>query len=229
MKAIQLNTNLSQAVALDSQTLPWQASPAAGVTRKLLHRAGDEVAVATSLVRYAPGSHFARHEHAMGEEFFVLEGEFADEWGRYPIGSYVRNPWGSSHAPFTDSGCTIFVKLRQLQAEDQQRRVVDSRALPWQPGPAADIEQIPLASFGAEQTCLQRWAAGSQCDHLVGPGGAEILVISGAFEDEHGRHGPGSWLRLPEGHRHLPSSPQGGTLWLKTGHLPIQPAAPRAT
>jgi len=76
-------------------------SPEAGVDRIMLDRIGDEVARATSIVRYASGSSFARHEHAKGEEFLVLEGIFSDDSGDYPAGFYVRNPPGSGHAPFS--------------------------------------------------------------------------------------------------------------------------------
>jgi anti-sigma factor ChrR (cupin superfamily) len=77
----------------------------------MLDRIGDEVVRATSIVRYAPGSHFSAHTHGGGEEFFVLNGVFQDEHGDYPVGSYVRNPPTSSHVPGSDLGCVIFVKL----------------------------------------------------------------------------------------------------------------------
>ena len=48
---------------------------------------GEEVARATSIVRYAPGSHFSPHVHTGGEEFVVLEGVFQDEHGDYPAGN----------------------------------------------------------------------------------------------------------------------------------------------
>ena len=51
----------------------------AGIERRMLERDGDEVARATSVVRFAPGSHFPRHEHARGEEFLVLEATLSDE------------------------------------------------------------------------------------------------------------------------------------------------------
>jgi hypothetical protein len=44
----------------------------------------ERIARATSIVRYAPGSHFSPHTHGGGEEFFVLEGIFGDEQGEYP-------------------------------------------------------------------------------------------------------------------------------------------------
>lgn len=91
------------------------------------HRAvvdSGEVARATSIVRYSPGSRFSPHEHGGGEEFLVLEGVFSDEHGDDGPGTYVRNPVGSAHAPFSAAGCTILVKLRQMDPADQSRPAV---------------------------------------------------------------------------------------------------------
>jgi anti-sigma factor ChrR (cupin superfamily) len=90
----------------------------------MLERNGDEIARSTSLVRYAPKSSFCRHQHNLGEEFLVLEGIFEDEYGQYPTGTYVKNPPGTSHKPFTDTGCTLFVKLRYLAPIDNEREVI---------------------------------------------------------------------------------------------------------
>jgi anti-sigma factor ChrR (cupin superfamily) len=45
----------------------------------------------------------------------VLEGTFADEHGVYPAGTYLRNPPGSRHHPYSPDGCVIFVKLGHLR------------------------------------------------------------------------------------------------------------------
>jgi len=115
-----IRADFGQAVWLNPEDGAWASSPEGGVSRLMLDRVGDEVAVATSLVRYAPGSRFPAHDHALGEEFLVLEGVFADEHGRYPAGTYVRNPPGTRHAPFSDPGCLIWVKLRQFDLPDQR-------------------------------------------------------------------------------------------------------------
>ncbi len=119
-----IRSDFTQAAVQTPETHEWVASPQVGVERVLLDRVGDEVAVATTLVRYAPGSSFPGHDHALGEEYIVLEGEFADEHGRYPVGTYVRNPSGTHHAPFSDPGCVIFVKLRQFALDDQRQCVI---------------------------------------------------------------------------------------------------------
>ena len=79
---MEINADFSQGVFVRTQTLDWVPSPMAGVDRRMLDRVGDEVARATSLVRYAKGSAFSQHTHSGGEEFIVLEGVFQDERGR---------------------------------------------------------------------------------------------------------------------------------------------------
>ena len=130
---MNINTDLSLRVVVQSDSLPWVDSPEPGVQRRPLAGDGGEVARATSIVRYAPGSSFARHRHDLGEEFMVLEGEFCDEFGAYGPGTYVKNPAGSAHAPWSKRGCTIFVKLRQLDLHDQDRIVVRSGESDWFP------------------------------------------------------------------------------------------------
>lgn len=115
---MEINADFAKRAAIRPGRAEWVASPLPGVERLMLDRLGGEVARATSLVRYAPGSRFERHEHALGEEFLVLDGVFSDAAGDFGPGSYVRNPPGTAHAPSSRDGCTIFVKLRQFQDGD---------------------------------------------------------------------------------------------------------------
>ena len=204
IEPMELHADLSQRAVLDTNALAWMPSPMAGVERRMLDRRGEEVARATSLVRYAPGSRFERHVHGGGEEILVLEGTFSDEHGDYPAGTYLRNPVGSSHAPFSEKGCTILVKLQQMHPADQQRLV----------------EVLPLHAFGSEHVALVRWAPGTVFQPHGHPGGEEIFVLDGVFQDEHGTYPAGSWLRNPPGSVHRPWSEAGCTIWVKTGHLP---------
>ena len=89
---MNLNADFTKRVVVHAASLDWKASPMPGVERRMLDRIGDEVARATSIVRYAPESHFSPHVHGGGEEFLVLEGVFQDEHGDFPAGYYVRNP-----------------------------------------------------------------------------------------------------------------------------------------
>jgi anti-sigma factor ChrR (cupin superfamily) len=218
---MNLHSDLSQRVVLDTTTLPWTPSPQPGVERRLLERLGDEVARATSMVRYAPGRRFGRHSHGGGEEILVLDGVFSDETGDHGPGSYLRNPVGSSHAPFSQAGCTILVKLLQMHAADQRQLAIDTRTEPWLAGLVSGLEVMPLHAYGSEHVALVRWAPGTVFQPHGHPGGEEILVLEGTFQDDHGDYGPGSWLRNPPGSAHRPWSSSGCTIWVKTGHLPV--------
>jgi anti-sigma factor ChrR (cupin superfamily) len=217
---MDLHADLEQRVALDSTALPWTPSPIAGVERRMLDRLGAEVARATSIVRYAPGSRFERHSHGGGEEILVLAGILSDEQGDYPAGTYLRNPVGSSHAPFSEVGCTILVKLQQMHAADQQRLVINTNNQSWLPGLVHGLEVMPLHAYGFEHVALVRWAPETRFHAHCHAAGEEILVLEGVFQDEHGTYPAGSWLRSPPGSVHRPWSAAGCTIWVKTGHLP---------
>lgn len=215
-----VNADLGQRAVSFADEAEWAPSPMAGVERRMLERDGDEVARATSVVRYRPGSRFPRHEHALGEEFLVLEGTFEDEQGEYPAGTYVRNPPGSGHAPRSDAGCVLFVKLRQFHPDDRERVVMDTRSAEWFPGIVKGIAVLPLHGFGSERVSLVRWAANTRFTPHAHPDGEEIFVLDGAVEDEEGRYTVGSWLRNPPGSQHMPFSLEGCLLYVKIGHLP---------
>jgi anti-sigma factor ChrR (cupin superfamily) len=216
---MQLHSDWSERVVLDSAEMSWLDSPSAGIQRKMLERDGDEVARATSFVRYAPGSRFSRHLHELGEELFVLDGEFCDQSGRFGPGSYIRNPPGSAHAPWSESGCVLFVKLRYFNLADQSRVVVHTNDSSWLPGMVPGLSVMPLHEFGTEHTALVRWAPGTYFNPHRHYGGEEILVVDGVFEDEHGRYPAGAWLRSPHLSQHKPFSREGCIILVKTGHL----------
>jgi hypothetical protein len=141
---MKLHADMNRKAVVHAAQLDWLASPIAGVERRMLHRLGDEVAQATSLVRYAPGSQFSAHTHSGGEEFLVLEGVFQDEHGDYPAGSYIRNPPLSRHIPGSAIGCTIFVKLWQFDPQDRRHVIVHTEQL----ARVADDLSIPVLCYG---------------------------------------------------------------------------------
>ncbi len=217
---MELNADFSERVVIRPEDYAWVDSPASGVRRMMLDRIGDEVARATTIVNFAPDSYFDAHGHELGEEYFVLDGVFSDESGDYPAGSYVRNPPGSSHTPFTREGATIFVKLRQFDPLDLAHTVIDTSAAAFSPGVAAGLSVLPLHQAGHESIALVRWEPGTQFSTHRHWGGEEIFVLEGVFEDEHGRYPAGSWLRNPHLSQHTPFSTEGCLIYVKTGHLP---------
>ena len=219
MDPMRLNADFDQRVVIRPEEMTFVPSPMPGVERKMLDRVGDEVARATSIVRYAPDSRFPEHVHGGGEEFLVLEGIFSDEYGDYPAGTYVRNPIGSAHSPHSDGGCTIFVKLHQFAADDMEHVVVDTRSAQFRQGVSPGLTVLPLHSHGTENVALVRWAPGTRFSPHTHWGGEEIFVIEGIFSDEHGDYPAGSWIRSPHLSRHQPFSEQGCLIYVKVGHL----------
>lgn len=217
---MHLNADFSKRVAIRPEDYEWRTSPAAGVERMMLDRIGDEVARATTIVRFAPNSQFSAHTHDGGEEYLVLEGTFRDESGTYPAGTYVRNPIGTAHRPHIgEDGCTIFVKLHQFDADDTDQKVIDTTSAAFRPGLVDGLSVLPLHSVPGENVALVRWAPGTKFNAHQHWGGEEIFVLEGTFSDEHGDYPAGSWIRSPHQSRHAPYSEEGCLIYVKTGHL----------
>jgi anti-sigma factor ChrR (cupin superfamily) len=152
----------------------------------------------------------------------VLEGTFSDESGHHGPGTYLKNPPGSSHAPYSEAGCTIFVKLRYQDLADTERVVVNTREAGWRPGLVPGLTVLPLHAFGTQHTALVRWAPETFFQPHTHWGGEEIFVIEGVFSDEHGDHPAGTWLRSPHLSRHQPFSRPGCLILVKVGHLLLE-------
>jgi anti-sigma factor ChrR (cupin superfamily) len=217
---MDIHNNFGERIVLHTEELVWQASPAAGVMRKYLDRVGDEVARASSIVRYEPGTSFAQHAHDGGEEILVLDGCFSDERGDYSAGMYLRNPPGSQHAPFSKDGCTLFVKLRQFEQTDSQELRINTKTGDWYPGLVPGLSVMPLHEHQGISTALVRWAPNTVFNPHVHPGGEEIYVLDGVFHDEFGAYPKGSWIRSPRYSKHAPfTNKEGALIYVKVGHL----------
>lgn len=217
---MNINADFDQRVVVDTTQLAWVDSPMAGVQRKPLDRMGEEVARATTLVRYQANAQFSRHVHDGGEEILVLSGTFSDEQGDYPEGTYIRNPPNSTHQPFSVSGCTLLVKLRQFHPEDQTSLRINTKRADWYPGLVPGLTVMPLHQFEAVNTALVRWAPNTRFNAHVHPGGEEIFVLEGVFYDEQGRYAAGTWIRSPRFSQHKPfTKEEGALIYVKTGHV----------
>lgn len=216
---MEINADFSQAVDVRPGDIDWIASPLPGVDRRMLDRIGGEVARATSIVRYAAGSRFDRHVHDLGEEFIVLEGTFSDASGDFSEGCYVRNPPGSGHAPWSEGGCVIFVKLRQFDSDDLERVVVDTDASALWARKDDLVHVLPLHKFGSERVAMIEFRPGGVFKSFGRPGGTEILVLDGELELDGALYPKHSWIRFPEGKTVNLSSAGGCRIWVKSGHM----------
>ena len=222
---MELNADFTQRVLVHANDIPWKASPMAGVDRRMLDRIGDEVARATSIVRYAPGSHFSAHTHTGGEEFIVLEGTFQDEHGDYPAGTYVRNPPTTAHTPGAADGCTIFVKLWQFDMDDRNQFRVDMAS---DLKTVADGVALKTLHQDARETVHYLELAPGAIWSDPAAGGAELLVLGGTMQESGDVLRQESWLRVPDGKGlSVTTGDNGAKFWIKIGHLPfaVAPAA----
>ena len=231
--ATRLNADFSKRVVVHASEIPWTPSPMAGVERRMLDRIGDEEARATTIVRFAPGSSFSEHTHHGGEEYLVLDGVFQDQYGDFPAGTYVRNPPRTSHKPYTDAGCTILVKLRQMAPSDQNQFSVNThtgRLTQGSSGGTADCHLTAVATGPGvltmllhederETVAIETWSAGAAVDEEAS-GGLELLVLEGSVREGEDELRKWSWLRLPRGGSlGAVAGPEGARLWVKRGHL----------
>jgi anti-sigma factor ChrR (cupin superfamily) len=218
---MKINADFSKFSIVHTIGQGWIASPMPGVDRKPLDRVGAEVARATSIVRYAPQSHFSPHTHSGGEEFVVLDGVFQDENGDYPIGSYVRNPPQSRHKPGSQEGCVIFVKLWQFQPDDRQHVNIqmDNAQITFEDTTNSIVERLLFADQHEQVKHITlskdtQWQSGAT-------NGNEILVLNGSVLHDQIQLNTHDWLRVPIGQKlQLQASSEGATIWIKTGNLP---------
>ena len=216
---MRINADYTKQAIEMAEGARWRSSPSPGVERRMLDRVGDEVAVATSVVRYAPGSRFPVHRHERGEEYLVLAGVFSDASGNYGRGWYVRNPPGTAHAPWTEGGATILVKLRQFEPTGLRPVAVDTAAGNWEPATAPGTEVLRLHDFGAERVRMYRLAAGTELPARETPGGEEIYVVAGTLAEADTLYRTDTWIRNPPGSAAPLQASEDTVIWVKRGHL----------
>ncbi len=195
---VPLNMAREQRVCVRPDDQHWQDAPQAPVRRWPLEREAPESGQVTSLVEYLPGARFPEHLHPNGEEILVLSGVFSDAGGDYPAGSYLRSPAGSRHAPYSEAGCLLFVKLNQFAAGDLQtvRLLPNQRC--WQVI-SAGRRQCLLHAHAQEQTLLVECEAGAPLG-LPQQASGELLVLRGSVTEQDASGGvqtlpQHSWLR----------------------------------
>jgi len=110
VKLHQFQLGDNQHITIDTNNTPW-LSGYGGLKVMPLHQYKNE---STALVKWPAGERFQPHTHFGGEEIFVVEGEFIDELGHYPTGTWIRNPHLSQHNPYVEEDILILVKVGHL-------------------------------------------------------------------------------------------------------------------
>eukprot|EP01125_Pyxidicula_operculata_P021103 TRINITY_DN8002_c0_g1_i1.p1 TRINITY_DN8002_c0_g1~~TRINITY_DN8002_c0_g1_i1.p1 ORF type:complete len:268 (+),score=47.03 TRINITY_DN8002_c0_g1_i1:27-830(+) len=238
---MRLNADYNQKVIVKTNDIQWIPSPTPGVDRRMCDRVGDEVARATSRVRYGPNSKFPFHKHPGGEEFFVLSGVFIDEEGSYPAGTYCRHPIDSSHSPWTDNGCELLVKLYFMKDTTETKSTVvltdcyspspktsspTSESVPsWESNSRGSMLKLFSNEGTSEHVWMEKWVAGAQVDFELRKGGTEIYVLAGEVDeggDVNVTFTEGTWARYPPsdaGKKTKFNVKKDVCLYIKSGHL----------
>ena len=212
-----LNADFTARAKMHTNLMAWEPSPSPTVWRKRLELSGPkEAGRVTSIVRYDPDSRFDEHPHPDGEEILVLDGVFSDEHGDYPAGSYLLNPEGFSHAPFSKDGCVLFVKLRQYPGARPQIKV-PTHAANWEELAPGVKQQVLFSQdgFDDEMALVNLSDEGT----VAVSGGVEIYVIEGEVKSSADSFYAGDWARWPPRQPVTLSGNPSAKFYLKTGHL----------
>lgn len=110
VKLHQFKDGDNEHVVIDTKKTYW-SSGIGGLSVMPLHSFKGE---STALVKWPKGERFQLHRHFGGEEVFVIKGEFIDEYGRYPQGTWIRSPHLSEHNPYVEEETIILVKVGHL-------------------------------------------------------------------------------------------------------------------
>jgi quercetin dioxygenase-like cupin family protein len=106
----------------------------------------------------------------------------------------------------------------RLNDDFAQPASAHAAAIAWVPSPTPGVERRMLFRIGEEKaraTSIVRYAPKSRFPAHGHPGGEEILVLEGVFQDESGDYPAGSYLRNPPGSSHTPGSAQGCVIFVK--------------
>ena len=106
----------------------------------------------------------------------------------------------------------------KLNADFSVPVIVHAGKLPWVASPTPGVERRMLFRIGDEKaraTSIVRYARNSHFSAHGHPGGEEILVLDGVFQDDSGDYPAGSYMRNPPGSGHRPGSAQGCVIFVK--------------
>lgn len=110
VKLHQMSALESDRLSINTNNQPWQPGHGNLTVKPLYNFQTESVA----LVFWPAGEKFILHSHFGGEEIYVISGEFIDEFGRYPKGTWIRSPHLSRHHPFVEQDTLIWVKTGHL-------------------------------------------------------------------------------------------------------------------
>ena len=217
---LELNLDFTKKIVIETLIQKWIEFPTEEFKMIILegHRETEHI---TSIISYNPGSINQNFNQIQGEEIFVLSGNYINEFGEHPAGTYLRIPPGSAYQAFSQTGCTLFIKINQFTKGDNQKIIIKTNEQKWLQG-HGNLRVMPLHQFSTEGTALVKWPSNEKFIRHSHFGGEEILVLSGKFQDEHGSYPKLTWIRSNHLSVHHPWVEEETIILVKTGHLPTE-------
>jgi ChrR Cupin-like domain len=180
---VPLNMDYGKTVIISAADQQWVESPIEGITRCQFEREQNESGWATSLVRYNPGTQFPEHRHSGGEQIYILEGIFSDNTGSYPADTYLQNPIGSMHNPYSKEGTLIFVRLGATEINATQPIIVHN---------FSTITAPKIQTGSRDFLSLERERHGN----IFVKSNVEFLLLKGNISHKSRIFAPLSWFRI---------------------------------
>jgi len=177
-----INMDYSKTILKKAEDHVWVPSPHGEVLRCQLEREYSEIGWATSLVRYPVGASFHEHGHPGGEQFLVLEGFFSDHRGDFGVDTYVQNPVGYKHSPYSKNGCLIFVRLGALSRNAPmmaEKSIFNSSCMTIK---TDDIDFLEARTL--------------QSGESITANAMEIFVVEGCLKHKENSYNKHSWMRV---------------------------------
>jgi anti-sigma factor ChrR (cupin superfamily) len=213
------HTNLLTRAAVLPTSLTWYQTNYTGIWFRCFESDNEiQEHPVTMLTRFDPGGFFQLHGHPGGEEILVLQGIFEDEIGIHTPGTYMLNPEGFIHRPYSNEGCLTFVKLRQHGGKTRNQVRTNIYESPWQSGiiPKIEVKTLYQQIGYPEKVWVERWQPHTKLSNIVETEVKEIFLIEGSWSDALGNYPTGSWLRYPPNYPYSPASETGCLLYVKT-------------
>lgn len=217
---MHINYDIGKKAVVHGNRAKWRRNPDGMSESLYFDLVNGEKPVATLLTRLRKRALLPAEVLSGGKEMLVLEGDFQDERGDYPIGSYMRFPPGSKQESYSDSGGLLFVKTWQFSRRDRTYVNIDAYGQAkktYRTRPGVQIQQL----YGdcREDVRIEHWDANhhievKQCN------GLEVLVLSGSCFEPSTGYEKYSWVRMP------PNQPfkaivgdKGARVFIKESHL----------
>ncbi len=220
---VEINSDCSEFVMVRPPEMVWQNTGETGVSRCVLERVNDGTwGRETCLIRLAADTRLATEELTARLEIFVVEGAFSDGHGEYGARTFIMNPPGTSYTAASSGGCLIYAKRLNGFSASDARVVVDTERAEWSPFGHRVAEVVHFyVDQGREVTArVGRVFSDAQVMEHDHPGGEEVLILEGAFTDQFGEGGPGTWMRCPIGLAHAPSAGKDGAqIYIRDGDI----------